>query len=278
MTAEATRRPIMPGCGGGRPSPRSPPNTGRLHRIGLGRGRPSANGPAPTWGKWPRFFFFELGIRRPRLPAGLINVPSATGMIWVDRTGPRRQREGQSSSPTAPQGTHSLWDATAWPPQPAGCAASRSSTEQSRNPSRGPIPLPGSESRRACGDTTDLARWPRDRWPAWTRWTPHTGGILVLDGRPFPRGNLGAVSVARFGGICARLAWDDDFGRWPEGKSRRATRPRLREGFPNPTMAPFSPNTGRNYDPCFIGAAMSDPPSRWQRSSTAQGRSHSAPC
>ena len=80
--------------------------------------------------------------------------------------------------------------------------------------------------------------------------TPHTGGIR-LDG-DFAR--ISSSSVARFSGY-ARVGVDDDFGR---GQTAIQTcyEPRLHEGFPNPTMAPFSPHGP--YYAMLIGAAMFD--------------------
>ena len=217
-------------------------NTGDFLRIAMGLGAALGNMTSAYFTNAA----FERGIGLPRIPE-LVHFPFGDSMIWVDRRGRRVVNEKAVFTERAQ--AHFAWD-------PEACQHSRRLLIQVfdrtvRDHPAGRYPMPGpavGDAHVLTGGTwSELARAIDDRL---VRLAPHTGGIrLAADFAA----NL-ERSVARFNEF-ARAGVDDDFGRGAT-PIQTCYEPRLREGFPNKTMAPFS--LEGPYYAIIMGAAMFD--------------------
>ncbi|MDT4962487.1 MAG: 3-oxosteroid 1-dehydrogenase [Pseudonocardiales bacterium] len=217
-------------------------NTGDFLRIGLSLGTALGNMTAAYLGNAA----FELGLGQARI-AQLIHFPFGDSMIWVDRTGRRVVNEKGVFTERAQ--AHFWWDADA-------CSHSRriliqvfDATVREHPAARYPMPdAQVGDAHVLTGRTwRELAQAIDARL---AHLAPHTGGIRLEH-------NFAANledSVALFDEY-ARTGLDRDFGR---GATAIETcyEPRLHEGFPNVTMAPFS--SDGPYYAMLIGAAMFD--------------------
>jgi 3-oxosteroid 1-dehydrogenase len=216
-------------------------NTGDFLRIGMSIGAALANMTHAFLGNTA----FELGLREPRIRQ-LTHFPFGDSMIWVDHTGRRVVNEKGVFTERAR--AHFSWDTDR-------CRHSRRVLVQvfdsavRDHPLGQRYPMPGDDGRHLLtGGTWDELSAAIDARLA--ELAPHTGGIRLTE--DFAT-NL-ADSLSRFD-TYARSGIDRDFGR---GSTPIQTcyEPRLHEGYPNPTMAPFTPDGP--YYAMLIGAAMFD--------------------
>jgi succinate dehydrogenase/fumarate reductase flavoprotein subunit len=217
-------------------------NTGDFLRIGMSLGAALGNMTAAYLGNAA----FELGIAADRIPQ-LIHFPFGDSMIWVDRTGHRVVNEKGLFTERAQ--AHFWWDTEA-------CRHSRRILVQVfdrtvREHPAARYPMPDSQT----GDAHVLAgrTWRELADAIDTRLAelaPRTGGIRLDENFA---ANLES-SVSRFDEY-ARSGLDRDFGRGATA-IQTCYEPRLHEGLPNVTMAPFSADGP--YYAMLIGAAMFD--------------------
>lgn len=218
-------------------------NTGDFLRIGMSIGASLGNMTHAYLGNTA----FEVGISAPRIQQ-LTHFPFGDSMIWVDHTGRRVVNEKAVFTERAQ--AHFTWD-----------------TDRARHSRRVLVqvfdavvrdhpygqryPMPGS----GVGDdhVVSGATWAELACAVDARLdqlAAHTGGVRLT--RDFAT-NL-AASVATFDDA-ARAGIDGEFGRGGT-PIQTCYEPRLHDGFPNPTMAPFS--SDGPYYAMLIGAAMFD--------------------
>jgi 3-oxosteroid 1-dehydrogenase len=217
-------------------------NTGDFLRIGMSLGAALGNMTAAFLGNAS----FELGLNAPRIPQ-LIHFPFGDSMIWVDRTGRRVVNEKGVFTERAQ--SHFTWDTDLARHSRRVLIEVFDGTVREHPFARYPMPGPGADDGHVLTGRT----WPELADAIDARLgelAAHTGGIrLAADFAT----NL-SDSVARFDAF-ARAGVDDDFGRG-ETAIQTCYEPRLHEGLPNATMAPFS-GAGPYYA-MIIGAAMFD--------------------
>jgi succinate dehydrogenase/fumarate reductase flavoprotein subunit len=217
-------------------------NTGDFLRIGMGLGAALGNMTSAYFSNAA----FELGIGLPRTPQ-LVHFPFGDSMIWVDRAG-RRVVNEKAVFPERAQ-AHFAWDTEA-------CRHSRrvliqvfDGTVRDHPAGRYPMPGPGlGDAHVLSGSTWSELAAAIDKRLA--DLAPLTGGIRLA-------ADFAATverSVARFDEF-ARSGVDRDFGRGGT-PIQTCYEPRLRDGYPNRTMAPFSPEGP--YYAILISAAMFD--------------------
>jgi 3-oxosteroid 1-dehydrogenase len=219
-----------------------PTNTGDFLRIGMSLGAGLGNMTAAYLGNAP----FELGLEGSRLPA-LLHFPYGDSMVWVDRGGKRVVNEKGIFSERAK--AHFGWDVGDYRHGRRVLIQVYDSAVAEQAGARPPVPPPGSENKAVLSGATwaELAAAIDARL---AELESRTGGIrLTTDFAA----NL-AATVAEFG-RCARDGVDPHFRRG-ETAIELCYEPRLHEGPPNPTMAPFR-DTGPYYA-VLIGAAMFD--------------------
>ncbi|MCU1656058.1 MAG: Fumarate reductase/succinate dehydrogenase flavoprotein domain protein [Pseudonocardiales bacterium] len=217
-------------------------NTGDFLRIGMSLGAALGNMTNAYLGNAA----FELGIGAPRIPQ-LTHFPFGDSMIWVDCTGNRVVNEKAVFTERAQ--AHFWWDAERSRHSRRVLIQVFDRTVREHPAAR--YPMPGAD----VGDAHVLSA------PTWrelaeavdarlAELVPRTGGIRL---EPNFAANL-ERSVARFDED-ARSGVDRDFGRGATA-IQTCYEPRLHEGTPNVTMAPFA--TDGPYYAMIIGAAMFD--------------------
>jgi succinate dehydrogenase/fumarate reductase flavoprotein subunit len=217
-------------------------NTGDFLKIGLGLGAALGNMTGAYLGNAA----FELGRHAARIPQ-LVHFPFGDSMIWVDCTGRRVVNEKAVFTERAR--AHFTWDTDRCRHSQRVLIAVFDGTVRNHPSAR--YPMPGADVGDVHvlrGETWDeLARAIDARLAALA---PDTGGIAL---NPDFADNLKA-SVARFDEF-ARTGLDLDFHRGSTA-IQICYEPRLHEGYPNPTMAPF--DAAGPYYAMLMGAAMFD--------------------
>lgn len=217
-------------------------NTGDFLRIGQSLGAGLGNMTSAYLGNAA----FELGLDTPRIPQ-LIHFPFGDSMIWVDRMGRRVVNEKGVFTERAQ--AHFAWDVELARPSRRVLIAVFDSVVREHPYARYPMPGPGESADHVLSGRTwdELTQAINARL---TELAGRTGGI-ALD--PAFAQTL-AASVQRFN-TYARAGVDPEFKRG-ETAIQTCYEPRLHEGFPNVTMAPFA-DSGPYYA-MLIGAAMFD--------------------
>jgi 3-oxosteroid 1-dehydrogenase len=218
-------------------------NTGDFLRIGADVGAGFGNMTEAYLGNTA----FEVGLAMPRIPA-LTHFPFGDSMIWVDRHGRRVVNEKGVFTERAR--VHLRYDAQdRRHSERVLVQVFDAAVMQAPGGVRWPLPAVGEDAPHVLSGATlaELAGRVDDRL---AQLAGRTGGIRLADGFA---GRL-SESVDVFGGY-ARAGVDPDFGRGAT-PIQTCYEPRLHEGLPNPTMAPFA--TQGPYYAMLVSAAMFD--------------------
>ena len=218
-------------------------NTGDFLRIGGQVGAALGNMTQAYLGNTA----FEVGLAMPRLPA-LVHFPFGDSMIWVDRHGRRVVNEKGVFTERAR--VHLRYDANdRMHSERVLVQVFDQAVMDAPGYVRWPLPPPGGEAPHVLVGQTlaELSARVDERLQALAG---RTGGIRLSEGFDARLGE----SVARFNGY-ASAGVDPEFGRGGTA-IQTCYEPRLHEGLPNVTMAPF--RSEGPYYAMLVGAAMFD--------------------